>query len=82
MKGPIAVVEKLLASRYDRGDTKSLLEVNGLGHVWLQIQESRLWEDEDGKRLRIPSGFELKDVKDSELRFAEDLYNQPYEKLV
>ncbi|EHK48861.1 uncharacterized protein TrAtP1_009724 [Trichoderma atroviride] len=82
MKGHIAVVEELLASNFHREDSKSLLEANKLGHVWIQIQQSKLWEDVDGERLRIPSGFELKDLKDSELTFAEDLYNQPYEKLV
>lgn len=33
MKGHIAVVEELLASNFDREDSKSLLEANGLGHV-------------------------------------------------
>lgn len=35
MKGHIAVVEELLASTFNREDSKSLLEANGLGHVWL-----------------------------------------------
>ncbi|KAM0473854.1 hypothetical protein ACHAPX_007902 [Trichoderma viride] len=80
--GHTAVVEELLASKFDREVAKSVLEANELGHIWEKIQESKLWEDEDGQRLRIPPGFELKGVKHSELRFAEDLYNQPYEELV
>lgn len=81
-KGHIAVVEELLASKFDREDAKSYLEANELGHIWERIEESKLWEGKVGQRLRIPSGFELESVKDSELTFAEDLYNQLYEKLV
>ncbi|KAK1236946.1 hypothetical protein MKX08_007894 [Trichoderma sp. CBMAI-0020] len=82
MKGYIAVVEELLAFKFDREDSKSLLEANKLEHVWIQIQQSKLWENKGGKRLRIPSEIMLQSVENDELVFAETLYNQPYEKLV